>query len=87
MSCHWQSDGHRWNWEGVGALCKRGARVWRSVLQTLLEFVGCGGVVDLLPGRLQMTQGRLAEARLTLGCNPQPLQGWGVLLRIEHSTL
>lgn len=33
-------------------------------------------VLGLLPDLLAITQGRLAEARLTLGYNPQPLQGW-----------
>jgi len=36
-------------------------------LQTLLVEAGCDGVLGLLPGRLILTQGRLANARLTLG--------------------
>jgi len=36
-------------------------------LQTLLVAVECVGVLGLLPGQNAKTQGRLAEARLTLG--------------------
>ncbi len=41
--------------------------VLRNSLQTLLVGLACSGVLGLLPGRLILTQGRLAEARLTLG--------------------
>lgn len=34
------------------------------------------GAPGLLPGLLARTKGRLAEARLSLGFDPQPLQGW-----------
>jgi hypothetical protein len=48
--------------------------VWRRLLQTLLVSVGCGGVPGLLPGlTVEVTQGRLAEARLTLGFNTEGL--------------
>ncbi|MDB6005736.1 MAG: hypothetical protein JWR15_2723 [Prosthecobacter sp.] len=50
---------------------QRGAHAWRGSLQTLLVDALCGGVLGLLPGRVMFTQGRLAEARLTLGCITQ----------------
>ena len=40
------------------------------------SMLDVSGVLGLLPDLLAVTQGRLAEARLTLGYNPQPLQGW-----------
>jgi hypothetical protein len=36
-------------------------------LQTLLVDALCSGELGLLSGRMLFTQGRLAEARLTLG--------------------
>lgn|GEM_PF-2630536 len=46
----------------------------RSLLQTLLVNAVCDGVLGF-PATGGRTQGRLAWARLTLGCNPQPFQG------------
>ena len=57
--------------EPGGALTGRGANAWRSLLQTLLEGGGCCEMLGLLPGRVLVTQGRLAETRLTLGSIPQ----------------
>jgi hypothetical protein len=54
-----------------------GAYVRRTWLKTLLVNAACGGVLALLPDLLCYTQGRLAEARLTLGFIPQPLWGRG----------
>ena len=48
----------------VGALCERGANVWRSSVQTLLVAAGCGGVLGLLSGRARLYPGspRLGSA-------------------------
>jgi len=49
---------------GLGVMCHRGARVWRSLLQTLLVATGCGGVLGLLSGRARHYPGspRLGSA-------------------------
>ena len=47
---------------------------------------GRGGVAECwvcFPDLMAKTQGRLAEARLTLGCTPQPRWGWCVAEVLE----
>ena len=52
--------------QACGGAC--GRRCWQP-----LDVSGVPGLLPDLPAR---TQGLLAEARLTLGYDPQPLQGW-----------
>lgn len=42
---------------GFGAMCHRGANVWRSLLQTLLVDALCGGMLGLLSGRVRFYPG------------------------------
>ena len=54
-----------------GTLC-----VWRNSLKTLLVGAGCGDAMGLLPGRCMLTQGSTRQGSASLGCIPQPFQGW-----------
>jgi|GEM_PF-3454371 len=60
----------------LGTMSDHGANARRGSLQTLLMRMGCEGVLGLLPDLIVKTQGRLAQARLTLGYVTQPLWGW-----------
>jgi len=56
----------RWSCEERAG--RRGKRCWRARRGKR--------VLALLPSKMALTQGRLAEARLTLGYITQPFQGW-----------
>ena len=59
-------------------------RTWRSSLQPLLVIVVCDEGAGFAFRSFDFTQGRLAQARLTLGYNPQLFQGWCVTAQSDE---